>query len=307
MNMNTKLLLFFLIATAAPLACRGQNTPAPLPKTEVGHLLRPSATPVEPVAMQTNTPPGGQVEEIIAFDDLPLPEAIRELAKLAALNVQIDPALLNQKAADGTPIPPPSVKEKWKQVTAMQALQALLLNYGWQTQRFANNPMVLIRAKDPDAVGPLFTKVNLSKEAPTGVIFSPAWGPFTKVNLPEEAPTGGAAAAAKASAKGSDEVIETITFDHILLPDALRNLAILAGMNIQFDPRLFNSQDANHHPIPSPTVNEKTQHVTARQAMQALLDEFGWQAAQITGNPILRIEAKEPKAPDASAKQPQPR
>jgi hypothetical protein len=305
--MNTKLVLFLLIATAAPLACPGQTTPAPLPKTEAPPPLRPSATPQQPVAMQTNTPPDGEVEEIIAFDELPLPDAIQQLAKLAGFDVQFDPALLNQKAADGTPIPPPSVKEKWKQVTAMQALQALLLNYGWQTQRFANNPMVLIRAKDSDPVGPLFTKVNLSKEAPTGVIFSPAWGPFTKANLSEKARTGGAAASAKASATGGDEVIETISFDHILLPDALRNLAILAGMNIQFDPRLSNPQDAHHLPIPSPTVNEKMQHVTARQAMQALLDEFGWQAAQMAGNPILRIEAKEPKAPDASAKPPQPR
>ena len=104
-----------------------------------------------------------------------------------------------------------------------------------------------------------------------------------------------------------DEVLETVTFDNIPLPDAIRQLANLAAMNIQFEPRLANPQDANHHPIPSPTVNEKMKKVTALQAMQRLLDEFGWQATQITGNPILRIEAKAPKAPDASAKPPQPR
>lgn len=158
----------------------------------------------------------------------------------------------------------------------------MLFNYGWQTQRFANNPILLIQAKDPDAAGPLSTKVNLSENAQIAGV-TPA----------RPAP--------------GDEVLETVSFDNIPLPDAIRQLANLAAMNIQFEPRLASPQDANRHPIPSPTVNEKMKEVTARQAMQRLLDEFGWQATQITGNPILRIEAKAPKAPDASAKPPQPR
>jgi hypothetical protein len=217
------------------------------------------------------------VEETIAFDDLPLPDAIQQLGKLAGLNIQIDPALLNQKAADGTPIPPPSVKEKWKQVTPMQAMQALLFNYGWQTERVANSPTVLVRAKDPKAVGPLSTKVNLLDLAQT------------------------------AGAARGDEAEEAVSFDGIPLPDAIRQLANVAGLNIQLDPRLANPLDANRHPIPSPTVNEKMKNVTVLQAMQALLDEFGWQATRIIDNPILRIEAKDPKAPDASAKPAQPK
>jgi hypothetical protein len=177
------------------------------------------------------------------------------------------------------------VKEKWKQVTPMQALQALLFNYGWQMQRFANNPIVLIRAIDPDAAGPLSTRVNLSQTAQIAA----------------------AAGVTPARPAPGDVVEDSVTFDKLPLTDAIRSLAALAAINIQFEPRLANPQDDNHHPIPSPTVNEKMREVTARQAMQRLLDEFGWQATQITGIPILRIEAKAPQAPDATAKPPQPR
>jgi hypothetical protein len=104
---------------------------------------------------------GGPVEEAIAFDQLPLPDAIRFLAKLAGLNIQIDPALLNQKAADGTPIPPPSLKEKWKQVTPMQAMQALLDEFGWQATRIPGNPILRIEALDPKAPNALAKPVQL--------------------------------------------------------------------------------------------------------------------------------------------------
>jgi hypothetical protein len=282
--MNTKLLPLLLIL-AVPLACLGQTATAPQPAAQTPTPLPPAAAPAKPAAVETSTSAGDQVVETLSFDDLPLPDAVQQLAKVAGLNVQIDPGLLHQKAADGTPIPPPSVKEKWKQVTPMQAMQALLFNYGWQTQRFANNPIVLIRAIDRDASGPLSTKVNLSQNAQIA----------------------GAAGVTPGHPAAGDEVNDSIAFDNIPLPDAIRNLAALAAMNIQLEPRLAFPQNANHHPIPSPKVNEKMKEVTARQAMQRLLDEFGWQATQITGNPILRIEAKAPKAPDATATPPQPR
>lgn len=280
--MNTKLLPVLLILAAMPLACRGQTATAPQPRAQTPVPLPPSAAPAKPAAVETSTATGGQVIETLDFNDLPLPEAIGQLAKLAGLNVQFDPALLTQKGANGIPIPPPSVKEHWKRVTPMQALLALLFNYGWQTQRFANNPIVFIRARDPDSVGPVYSKVNLSQNAQI-------------------------AGVTPARPSPGDEVMESVSFDNIPLPDAIQQLAALAALNIQLEPRLANPQDANHNPIPSPTVNEKMKEVTARQAMQALLDEFGWQATQITGIPILRIEAKAPKAPDATAKPPQPR
>jgi hypothetical protein len=69
------------------------------------------------------------------------------LAVLAGINIEFDPALLNQKAADGTPIPPPKANEKWTDVTPKQALQKLLDEYGWEITRNPAYPILRIVAK----------------------------------------------------------------------------------------------------------------------------------------------------------------
>ena len=79
-------------------------------------------------------------------------------------------------------------------------------------------------------------------------------------------------------------MVETIRFDDVPLTDAIRELAILSGLNIQFDPRLANTHDVK--------VTEKWTNVTARQVLQALLDSNGLEVTQIPGNPILRASSK---------------
>ncbi len=251
----------------------GSDTNAANPEAIAAQAVAAAAG--KPVGMEMNTTPGDKVAEILVLDDLSLPDALGELAKHARLLVQVDPALLNQKAANGNPMPPPKVKERWRAVTPNQALQALLDNYGWQMERDSNNPIIRIHAKDPNAVGP----------------------PLTKVNVLDKSLAAGAPAAVAANATARDEVVEAMTFDDLPLPDAIRELALLSRLNIQIDPRLANPQDTNHHPILSPRVSEKMKNITPRQAMQSLLDEFGWQATRINGNPILRITARDPQAP----------
>jgi type IV pilus assembly protein PilQ len=121
----------------------------------------------------TNVPPSATNELIDAtIDDIPLPTAIRGLAIQAGLNIEFDPRLVTQTAPDGRPIPPPNVNEKWKGVTAMQALQALLENYGWQLEREPGNPIVRVVAKDPKALEPLITTViQLAYAEPREVMF----------------------------------------------------------------------------------------------------------------------------------------
>ena len=127
---------------------------APLPDSQAQPVQPAAATPASPVALATNTTPADQVLETISFDDLPLPEAIRQLAKAGSLKIQVYPPLLTPKAADGTPIPLPTVKERWKNVSPLQALDALLDNYGWQMTQIPGNPIVRIVSeapKSPDA------------------------------------------------------------------------------------------------------------------------------------------------------------
>jgi len=109
----------------------------------------------------------------------------------------------------------------------------------------------------------------------------------------EEATTAGAAL---------NEEVETLSFSDLPVPDVIRQLAALVGWNVQFDPRLTHPQDADHHPLPIPTLNETWKNLTPVQALQRTLDMNGWQMTQIPGNPILRVVAKDPKAPEATVK-----
>ena len=122
-------------------------------------------------AAPANTAESEPVAESLSFDDLPLPDAIRQLARLADLNIQFDPRLFSGVGPNGAPIAPPTVKEKWKNVTAMQALLALLDNYGLQIEREPKNPIVRITAKDPKALEALITTViQLNYSEPTNIM-----------------------------------------------------------------------------------------------------------------------------------------
>jgi len=310
--MNT-LLLFLLPITAAPLACSGQTHAATLPNPEATPAQASAAVPGRPVALATNTSPANQILDTVSFDDLPLPDAIQQLTKLAGLTCQIDPVLLNRKAADGTPIPPPTVKERWKNVSPLQALYALSENYGclvlWGPGPSPQPIIYAGGAADPRVI---------------------------KVNLLDKTPAAGALAA-PANADQGDEIVAAMTFDNLPVTDAIRSLAVLARVNIQFDPQLFKPPDANHAPLPAPaakptlvqtpfgqaefislkpipsraaiqapTVNERYTNLTPRQAIQKLLDKYGLQLTQIPGNPILRVVAQDPKSPDAPTSPPRP-
>jgi type IV pilus assembly protein PilQ len=156
--MKTKLVLSLaLMLAAAALVSRAQ-TPEPA---------------AAPPADSTVTPNPSTNDEVITvtLDDLELPSAIRQLALLANLNIQFDPRLLNVVGPDGKPVPPPKVTEKWRDVTASQALKALLDNWGWQMERDPSNPIIRITAKDPKALEPLITSViQLNYSEPTNII-----------------------------------------------------------------------------------------------------------------------------------------
>jgi type II secretory pathway component HofQ len=129
--------------------------------------------PSAQVVSLTNEPATDEVLETVSFDGEPLPDAIRALALHAGLNIQFDPRLLNTVGPDGHSIPvtPPSISEKWKNVTAKQALTSLLENYGWQLVLDPSTPIVRITAKDPTAPEPLVTTViQLEYSDPTNIL-----------------------------------------------------------------------------------------------------------------------------------------
>ncbi|MGO8700500.1 MAG: type II secretion system protein GspD [Limisphaerales bacterium] len=161
--MKSEGLLAILLAALAPcLAASGQTSaPTPLPEPP---LAGPQAT-------ASNSIPASNDMVDVVVDGVPLPDAIRTLALQAGLNIQFDPKLLNGVTPDGRPIPPPTVTEKWHNLTAMQALQGLLDNYAWQMTWDSRTRIGRISAKDANMVEPLVvTVVSLRYAAPTNLV-----------------------------------------------------------------------------------------------------------------------------------------
>jgi type II secretory pathway component GspD/PulD (secretin) len=88
-----------------------------------------------------------------------------------------------------------------------------------------------------------------------------------------------------------------VTIPDVALTDAIRSLALQAGLNIIFDPNLLVAPDG--HPLPPPQVTVKWHGLTAMQAMQALLDTWGWQLVWDSRTKVGRITKK-----DMAAKEP---
>jgi type II secretory pathway component GspD/PulD (secretin) len=138
----------------------------------VGHGTAPEPSASQPVAL-TNDAATDEIADVVAFDSTPLTDAVNALALQANLNIQFDPKLLTTVGPDGhaVPITPPTITAKWKNVTAKQALTALLDNWGWQLIMDPRSPIGRITAKDPTALEPLVTSViDLQYSTPSNIV-----------------------------------------------------------------------------------------------------------------------------------------
>lgn len=157
------LLAIILVALAPCVAGFAQTAAPPTPLPEP-----PQASPE---ATASNSIPAVNDLVDVVVDGVPLPDAIRTLALQAGLNIQFDPKLLNAVTADGRPIPPPTVTEKWHNLTAMQALQGLLDNYAWQMTWDPRTRIGRITAKDANMLEPLVVSViSLRYAVPTNLV-----------------------------------------------------------------------------------------------------------------------------------------
>jgi len=128
------------------------------------------ATPASVAQSTTNAP----VIPLIVMDDVPLTDAIKNLARQAGLNYMLDPKIgYGQPGPDGRPTPQPSVSIRWENVTAEQALNALLNNYSLQLIEDPKTHIARVTVKDPAAPDPLVTKIIQLKYAPaTNILLS---------------------------------------------------------------------------------------------------------------------------------------
>lgn len=168
------------VVTNLPSAAAPAETPAtpvaaaaPAPAVE-------APAPVAAVATQESAPPtnasdpASAVIPLIAMDDVALTDAIRNFARQAGVNYMLDPKIgFGQPGPDGRIVAQPTVSLRWENITAEQALNALLNNYSLQAVEDPKTKIVRITVKDPAAKPPLITKVvQLKYTGPTNVVES---------------------------------------------------------------------------------------------------------------------------------------
>ena len=150
--------------TPAPEAAKPDATNTPTPATDTN---QPPTT-----APSNGAPQPGAVIPLIVMDDVPLTDAIKNLARQAGLNYMLDPKIgFGQPGPDGKVTAQPSVSIRWENITAEQALNALLNNYSLQLIDDPKTHIARITIKDPAAPDPLVTRIiQLAYATPTNIV-----------------------------------------------------------------------------------------------------------------------------------------
>ncbi len=109
---------------------------------------------------------------LIVMDEVPLMDAIRNLARQAMINYMVDPRVpYGQMGEDGQVTPQPILSIRWENVTAEQALVAVLNNYNLQISEDPKAKIYRVTVKDPAAPDPLVTKIiQLKYASPSNVV-----------------------------------------------------------------------------------------------------------------------------------------
>jgi len=161
--------------TDAPATADATNaSPTATPDSETSNAPTAEEAPVAATdaAMPAEASRRGTIIPLIVMDDVPLTDAIRNLCRQAGINFVLDPKIpYGQVGPDGKVMPQPSVTIRWENITAEQALNALLSNYSLQLVEDPKSKIARITVKDPAAPDPLVTKIyQLKYASPSNVM-----------------------------------------------------------------------------------------------------------------------------------------
>jgi type IV pilus assembly protein PilQ len=178
--MKTKLIILGL-ATCGLVTFGQDNIPNPAapdkplgaaPPTVLAQADKPDAAktdPAKPDAAKTDpaaapgSPAPGDVVPLIVIDEVPLTDAIRNLARQSNLNFQFDPRITSSNQ--------PNVSIRFENVTAQEALLAVLENHNLALVKEPKQKIARVTFKDPKAEEPLFTRIiQLKYSDPTNLI-----------------------------------------------------------------------------------------------------------------------------------------
>ena len=144
------------VTPAAPV----EATPAAQP-TEVLQVAARENAPAQPAASG-----GAKADEtvpLIVIDDVPLTDAVRNLARQSALNFQFDPRVTTSNQ--------PNVSIRFENVSAQEALLAVLDNYSLVLVKDPKSKIARVTIKDPKAEDPLISKiVQLRYSEPSNLV-----------------------------------------------------------------------------------------------------------------------------------------
>jgi type II secretory pathway component GspD/PulD (secretin) len=161
-------------SSIAPPSVADTNAPiAPATGTEIASIVATNpAVDTNAVAADQSasatTPPAPVTAIIpkIELQDAPITVAIENLARTAGINYLLDPKIgYGQPGPDGVIKPEPTLTIRWENITAEQALLAVLDNYGLQLVQDRQSGIARITIKDPTAPPPLITRVIQLKYA----------------------------------------------------------------------------------------------------------------------------------------------
>ncbi len=168
--MKAKLAIVTLVGLAACNLALAQNEPA------AAAPANPAPSAAAPAAAEAAPPPPapGATIPLIQFQDVPLTTAIDNLARQAGINYILDPKVgYGQPDERGQVRTQPNISIRWENLTAEQALAALVATYGLQIVDDPKNNIARVTIKDPAAAEPLETRViQLKFAAPTNILGS---------------------------------------------------------------------------------------------------------------------------------------
>ncbi|MCU0770231.1 MAG: hypothetical protein MUE94_00480 [Verrucomicrobia bacterium] len=170
------------VSSAAP-STESTSTASPEPAT-TPVTQETASVPAEAQAQAVEAAPepaeATVVIPLIVMDEVPLMDAIRNLARQAEINYMVDPKVpYGQMGEDGTVTPQPILSIRWENVTAEQALVAVLNNYNLQITEDPKAKIFRITVKDPAAPDPLVTKIIQLKYASPSNVVSAVQSTFT--------------------------------------------------------------------------------------------------------------------------------
>lgn len=158
--------------TAVPPA-----VPAPVVDTAAPPTMPPAAGDTSAAGASAPPPPS---IPLIQFQDVPLTVAIENLARQAGINYLLDPKIgYGQPDQNGQIKAEPTLSIRWENVTAEQALLALLNNYDLQLVKDPKTGIGRVTMKDPLAPPPLETQVIQLKYASVSNMLQAVQAAFT--------------------------------------------------------------------------------------------------------------------------------